>query len=301
MSTTKSINSPNDIDRTGWKKVLIRVKERIVEDNVPIVSAGVAFYAFLAIFPGIMVLFSIYGLALDPESAERQISRLSEILPEQTITIIEGRMENLMETSSRALGWGTVLGILIAFWSANNGIKSLLTGLDVTYRVENGRGFFKQNALSFLFTLGTIAVIIVSLAFIVIFPLLVNTIGLPGTFGSVISWLRWPILAVIVISAISLTYQYGPARETPKFQWVVYGATVATLLWLVASWGFSVYVNNFGNFSELYGSLSAVVILLFWLFITSFIILSGGELNRAMEAYAKNELEVSKAKSVSTL
>jgi len=292
MNKSKSINSPGDIDISGWGKVLKRVKNRVVEDNIPIVSAGVAFYAFLAIFPGIIVLFSIYGLALDAQSAGEQITMLAEVMPEEAISIIEGRMDKLLETSTSALGWGTLFGILIAFWSANKGIKSLFTGLDVAYEVENGRGFIKQNALTLAFTLGTLVVIIVSLAFIVLFPVLVNTIGLPGTIDNLISWLRWPLLAVIVISAISLIYQYGPARETPSFKWVVFGATVATIVWLIASWGFSLYVSNFGNFGEIYGSLSAVVIMLFWLFITSFIILVGGELNYSTEVYAENRFEV---------
>lgn len=288
MNKSKSIESPREIGFSGWKKVLKRVKERISEDNIPIVSAGVAFYAFLAIFPGIIVLFSIYGLAVDAQSAGEQITMLAEVMPEQTISIIEGRMDNLMETSTSALGWGTVFGILIALWSANKGIKSLFTGLDVTYGVENRRGIIKQNALSLAFTLGTILVIIVSLGFIILFPLLLNTIGLPGTLGTLVAWLRWPFLAIIVISAISLIYQYGPARETPRLRWVVLGASAATFVWLIASWGFSFYVSNFGNFGEMYGSLSAVVIMLFWLFISSFIILAGGELNRATEIYAEN-------------
>jgi len=293
MNKSKKIETPREINISGWKKVLKRVKERIVEDNIPIVSAGVAFYAFLAIFPGIIVLFSIYGLAIDAQSAGEQITRLAEVMPEQTITIIEGRMDNLMETSTSVLGWGTIFGIMIALWSANKGIKSLFTGLDVTYRVDNRRSFIKQNAITLAFTLGTIVVIIVSMAFIVLFPVLVNTIGLPDNIGSLIAWLRWPLLAIIIISAVSLIYQYGPARETPGFRWVVLGATVATIVWLIASWGFSVYVSNFGNFGEIYGSLSAVVIMLFWLFITSFIILVGGELNYATEAYAENRFEVS--------
>ena len=292
MKKNKSIESPIGIDSSGWKKVLKIVKGRIKEDNLPIVSAGVAFYAFLAIFPGIMALFSIYGLATDAQSAQEQIATLAELLPEEAITLIEGRVDNLMETSSIALGWGTLFGILIALWSSNRGIKSLFTGLDIAYNVENGRGFFKQYAVTLAFTLGTIIVIIISLVFIVLFPVLVDTIGLPGTVGYLLTWLRWPVLTIIVISAISLIYQHGPSRETPRFRWVVLGATVATIFWLIASWGFSVYVSNFGNFSEMYGSLSAVVILLFWLFISSFIILVGGELNRTTEAYAENRLEM---------
>ena len=293
MNKSKSIASPIQIDGSGWKRVIMRVKERIVEDNIPIVAAGVAFYAFLAIFPGIMALFSIYGLVTDAQTAQEQITRLAEVMPEETISMIQKRVDSLIDTSASALGWGTTFGFLIALWSANRGIKALFTGLDIAYRVDSGRGFIIKNAMALAFTLGTIIVIIVSLAFIVLFPVLVNTIGLPGTVESLTTWLRWPLLGIIIILAISLIYRYGPARKTPGFQWVIYGATVATIVWLIASWGFSVYVSNFGNFGEIYGSLSAVVIMLFWLFITSFIILVGGELNRTIEAYAENRLEIS--------
>lgn len=290
---SKSIKSPREIDSSGWKKVLKRVKVLIVQDNITIISAGVAFYAFLAIFPGIMAIFSIYGLTTDAQSVQKQITSLAEVMPEETISIIERRVNNLMNTSTAALSWGTTFGILLALWSANRGIKSLFTGLDIVYRVENGRSFIKQNVVSLAFTLGIIVVIIVSLSFIVLFPALINTIGLHDRIDSLISWLRWPALAIMVISAISIIYQYGPARKTPGFQWVVYGATVATLVWLLASWGFSLYVSNFGNFNEMYGALSAVVIMLLWLFISSFIILVGAVLNRTAEAYAENRLELS--------
>ena len=212
MKQRKTIGSPKEINRSGWKKVLLRVKDRIKEDHIPIISAGVAFYAFLAIFPGIMALVSIYGLALDAQSAQDQITRLATIMPEEAISIIGGRIEKLMETSSSALGWGTLFGLLIALWSSNRGIRSLFTGLDVAYRVENRRNFFKQYAMTLTFTLGTLIVILVSLAFIVLFPLLVNTIGLPETIDSLIKWLRWPLLGIIIISAISLIYEYGPAK-----------------------------------------------------------------------------------------
>ena len=250
---SKSIKSPREIDCSGWKKVLKRAKVLIVQDNITIISAGVAFYAFLAIFPGIMAILSIYGLTTDAQSVQKQITSLAEVMPEETISIIERRVNNLMNTSTSALSWGTTFGILLALWSANRGIKSLFIGLDIVYRVKNGRSFIKQNVISLAFTLGIIVVIIVSLSFIVLFPALINTIGLQDSIDSLISWLRWPALAILVISAISIIYQYGPSRKTPGFQWVVYGATVATLVWLLASWGFSLYVSNFGNYGEIYG------------------------------------------------
>lgn len=291
MKKIKTIKSPKKIKGKGWKKILMRVKDRIGEDNITIVSAGVAFYAFLAIFPALVALLSIYGLAVDPHQAEQQISQLSGMMPEQAFEIIKERIDNLVSTPGSALSWGTALGILISLWSANAGTKSLFTGLDIAYETKNNRNFIKQNALTLLFTFGFIITLVVSMTLIVVFPAIVHAIGLPDNIENLISWLRWPLLALIVVFVISLIYKYAPDRKTPKLTWVVIGAALATLLWLIASWGFSFYVSNFGNYGEMYGSISAVVILMLWLFLTSFIILLGGEVNSATEAYARNELK----------
>lgn len=287
MKRVKNIKSPKKIKASGWKKILLTVKDRIGENNLTIVAAGVAFYAFLAIFPAIVALLSIYGLAVDPHQAEQQISQLSGMMPREAFSIIKERIDKFLETSGSALGWGTVLGILVSLWSANAGTKSLFTGIDIAYNVKNERGFIKQNALTLAFTMGAIITVVLSMALIVVFPAIVHTLGLPEYIESLISWLRWPLLAAIVIFVISLIYKFAPDRSAPKFRWVMVGAALATGLWLLASVGFSFYVSNFGNYGEMYGSISAVVIMLLWLFITSFIILMGAEVNSQTEVYAE--------------
>lgn len=277
------ISSPYKIPLSEWKTVSIGVKDQIGSDNVAIVSAGVAFFAFLAIFPAIMALISIYGLAIDPQQIQGQLAQLSSMMPEQAFEILQGRIENLMETSNTSLGWSTAIGILFSIWSANKGTKSLFTGVDIAYNTENARGFFKQNALSLLFTLGAIILVILSMVLIVGFPAFVNTFGLPGSLETIIGWTRWMLLAIIAIFFLSLVYKYAPYRPQPRIRWVLPGATLSTFLWLVASWGFSFYVSNFGNYGEMYGSISAVVVLLLWLFLTSFIILLGAEFNSEIE------------------
>lgn len=284
----KTIKKPTSIPFSGWKKIIRRVVARIGKDNISIVAAGVAFFAFIAIFPAIVALLSIYGLAVDPQQAEQQITQLSGMMPEEAYTIIKERMDNFLSTSGSTLGWGTALGILVSLWSANAGTKFLFTGTDIAYKTKGTRGFIQQNALTLLFTLGAIITLVISMTLIVIFPLIVQAIGLPENIENLISWLRWPILAIIVILVKSMIYKYAPFRETPKFRWVKIGAAVATVFWLIASWGFSFYVSNFGNYGEMYGSISAVVILMFWLYLTCFIILLGAELNSATEVYAED-------------
>lgn len=283
----QSTKKPTNISASGWKKIALSVKDQIGENNVSIVSAGVAFYAFLAIFPAIMALISIYGLAVSPEQIQQQIEQLSSMMPQEAFSVLEDRIDNFISTPGEALGWGTAIGILFSLWSANKGTKSLFTGIEIAYGTPNDRNFFKENALTLSFTLGAIILVILCMAIIVGFPAFVDQLNLPSGLETTIGWARWIILAIIVVFYFALAYKYAPARKGPTMKWVYIGAIFATVLWLIASWGFSYYVSNFGNYGELYGSISAVVVLLMWLYLTSFIILIGAEVNSESEHFAK--------------
>ncbi len=288
MGKNEQTKSLFKIKASGWKIILLRVKDQITENNVGIVSAGVAFYAFLAIFPALMALISIYGLAMDPENVQRQISSLSDMMPEQAFSIVEGQIKEFTSTSGKALSWGTVLGILFSLWSANKGTKSLFTGVDIAYDTNDTRNFIWQNALTLLFTFGAILILILSMVLIVVFPALVDQLGLPAQIESLITWLRWVILALLVVFFLCLIYKFAPVRPNPSLKMVFPGSLVATLIWLGASWGFSYYVSNFGSYGKVYGSISAVVILMLWLLLTSWMVLLGAELNSETERYAKS-------------
>lgn len=279
------IETPSKISSSGWKKILFRVKDEIGENNVSIVSAGVAFYSFLALFPAIAALVSIYGLAMNPQSIQDQLSQISGMMPQEAFSLLKEQLKSLTETSGSALGWSMAIGILFSLWSANKGTKSLFTGVDIAYDTENDRGFIKQNAMTLLFTLGAVILLIVSMTLIVAFPALVHRLGLPSGIETLISYGRWLLLALLLIWFLGMVYKFAPYRPTPEFKWVLPGALLATVLWLIASWGFSFYVSNFGSYGEMYGSISAVVVMLMWLFLTSFIILIGAELNSEIEKY----------------
>ncbi|MGA9326928.1 MAG: YihY/virulence factor BrkB family protein [Salegentibacter sp.] len=287
--TQTHIRKPTKISFSGWKTILMGVKDQIGADNVSIVSAGVAFYAFLAIFPAIMALVSIYGLAVSPEQIQHQLMQLSQMMPQQAHALLQEQLKSLLSSSGGALGWGVVVGILFSIWSANKGTKSLFTGVDIAYNTGKTRGFIKQNALTLLFTFGAIILIILSMALIVAFPAFVDKLGFPSQIITLIGWARWVVLALIVVFFLCLVYKYAPAKSPSGFRWVLVGAGLATLLWLIASWGFSYYVSNFGSYGKVYGSISAVVVLLMWLFLTSFIILIGAEVNSETEKFVRKK------------
>ena len=289
-----SLKSPAKISFTGWKTVLKRVIDQVSENNISIISAGVAFYSFLAVFPAIAALVSIYGLAMNPQSIQDQLSQISGMMPQEAYAILKTQLENLVSTSGSALGWSMAFGILLSLWSANKGTKSLFTGVDIAYDSINQRGFLKQNALTLVFTFGAVVLLIISMVLIVAFPALVGLIGLPTGIENLIGYGRWILLAAILIWFLGEVYKHAPYKKIPKFRWVFPGALLATLLWLIASWGFSFYVSNFGSYGEVYGSISAVVVMLLWMFLTSFIILVGAELNSEIEKYARNPVSKTK-------
>ena len=276
---------------SDWKKILFRVKDQIGENNVAIVSAGVAFYAFLAIFPAVIAFISIYGLAVNPAQIEQQIKEISSMLPPEAFEILQQQVDNFISKSSTALSWGMAASLLFSIWSSNRGTKGLFTAVNIAYSTTDNRSFLKKNGVTLLFTLCAILLAIVSLTLIVAFPALINSFGLSQTLENVLSLGRWLFLALIIIFFLSSVYKIAPVREGPHWKWVKVGALVATILWLITSWGFSFYVSNFGSYGEIYGSISAVVILLLWLFLTSFIFLLGAQLNSEIEGFCKNEQE----------
>jgi membrane protein len=274
---------PRDIPRPGWRDIALRVKEETIRDNLSIIAAGVAFYAMLAIFPALAALVSIYGLVADPAQVSQHMASIGQMLPEQAYQILDQQLSSVAGSAGGALTIGAIGGLLLALWSAARGMKAMLLALDITYDEEEKRGFIRFNALALLLTLGAVLFIILALALIAILPALLGGLGLPETVQTLLVWLRWPLLGLLVILGVAVLYRFGPDRDQPRWRWVSLGAVLATVLWLVVSALFSWYVSNFGSYQETYGAMGAVVILLMWFYITAYAILLGAEINAEME------------------
>lgn len=274
---------PKQIPRKGWKDIASRVKDQLTKDHIFLLSAGIAFYFSLAIFPAIAAALSIYGLIMELAQVEQQMSQIANFLPEQPHQMISNILERQSEKPESTLGWSLVLSILISLWSVNKGTKAVFEGVNITYNEIDKRGFFKLTAVTLLFTIGGIIVGFIAIAMVVAFPALIDKIGLPSTLETIIQILRWPILALIVISALAAVYKVAPYRKSPEFKWTSWGAIIATVFWLVGSLLFNLYVKNFNSFDETYGSFAAIIILMLWFFLSAFIVLLGAEINSEME------------------
>jgi membrane protein len=272
---------PQQIPPKGWKEIALRLKTEIKQDQVPLLAAGVAFYALLSLFPAIIAAVSIYGLVADPTTVRDQLAKLTQTLSPETAKLVGEQLRQVTAGAGGALGLATVLGILIALWSASSGMKALVTGVNMAYDETEGRKFLKLRGLALLLTLGAMVLMGVALGLIVAFPALTN--DWPTLLRWTASVLRWLLLAALLIVGLAVLYRYAPDRDQPKWSWVSWGSGIATLLWVLASIGFSIYATFFGNYNKTYGALAGVIILMFWLFLTALVVLVGAELNTEME------------------
>jgi membrane protein len=281
--TSKDVSRPTQFRKHDLKAVARRTKADIKNDNVGLLAAGVAFYAFLSLFPALTALVSIYGLFADPTQVEQQVEAASRVIPEQAQSIVQSQLERIAQSSSGALGVGAIAGILVALWSANKATKGLFRALSLVYGEKEERSFLKLNGQSFLMTLGMVVAALVTIFLIAVFPAVIGALGLGGAAGIVTTLARWPVLIGLVLLAFAALYKVGPDRDSPKWQWASPGALLATGLWLLASIGFAIYAQRFGSYNKMYGVLGAVIVLMLWLFISAYVVLIGGEFNGELE------------------
>ncbi|MBI2710564.1 MAG: YihY/virulence factor BrkB family protein [Actinobacteria bacterium] len=254
---------------------------------VPLLSAGVAFYGFLALVPALVAIVSIYGLVASPAELTRQIRSATSAFPKDARDLMVTQMQSISRSSKGGLGVGVVVGILGALWSASSGMKHLIEAINVAYDESETRKFVKLRGLAVLLTVAAAVFVVVAFALVALAPSLFDAIGLSGAGRVVAAILRFAVLAGGFLVGLAVLYRYAPDRDNPKWSWSSPGAIVATVLWLIGSLLFSLYTSRFGKYNETYGSLGAIVVLLLWLMLTALCVLVGAEMNSELEAQTK--------------
>jgi membrane protein len=252
-------------------------------DNLTVVAAGCAFYALFAVFPVLSALIALYGLTANPASVELHFGMLASVLPPQAYDVVINQIRRVAETSNRSLGWGLALSLGLALWSLSNLTQAMFAALNIAYEEPERRTPFQFYLSAFVVAVLGIVSGVLMLFAIVYVPLLFAYAGYSYAFELMVRMARWPLLALLVLALLALLYRYGPCRRKAKWRWVSVGSLFATFLWLIASAGFSFYVSNFAHYDKTYGSLGAVIVLLFWLYISFYIVLLGAEINAELE------------------
>ena len=274
---------PTELRSGGWKQVALRVKDELKRDNVPLMGAGVAFYAIIAIVPGLVAFMSLYGLFATPAEAEQQVTDLLAAAPTEVRNLVREQLTNIVSKEDTGLGIGAAIGFLIAIWSASSGMKHLISAINSAYDEDETRKFFKLRGTAILLTVAAVIGLVVAIGVITVLPRLLEDAGLGEAGQLAVSILRWPVLGLGLLVALAVLYRYAPDRDQPRWSWVAPGSVAAVIGWLIASILFSVYTSNFSSYGETYGSLGAVVVLMLWLMISATMIIIGAELNAEAE------------------
>jgi membrane protein len=276
-------DQPKQIPAKGWLQVTKRAWKEAKTDQVPLLAAGVAFFAFLSLFPAMIAAVMVYGLVADPRTVAQQADELSQALPSSAAELITEQMRAITSNPQQSLGLGLLIALALALWSASGGVGNMLTAINIAYDEEETRGFVKRKALALGLTLGAILFAAFAIALIAVAPPLLDALFPSGAIRILLEVARWVGLLIAVSVALAILYRYAPDRDNPTFSWVSVGAATATVIWLIASLGFSLYVDNFGSYGETYGALAGVAVMLLWLWITAFVVLLGAEINAEAE------------------
>ena len=265
--------TPLELEKRDWKETLKRTVKELKADRVTLIAAGMAYYFFLAIFPAFIALIGILGLASVDTSGLQ--SSIASALPGGSGDFVLDALKQADSTSQTASVVAAITGTALALWSASSGMVALQSGLNVAYDVPEDRKFIGKRAVAL--------VLIIATGLLGGVPSPIFTFG-ESTVFAIIGW-ALTILAVMVL--FSLYYYLAPKRDKPSWQWVSVGGVLGAVLWIAASLGFGWYANSsFANYNETYGPIGGVIVLIFWLYLSSIAILIGGEWNAEIERQA---------------
>jgi membrane protein len=273
-------------------ELLKRSIRAFLKDDMLTYAAALSYSALFALFPFLIFLIALLGFLHIPDFFDWLLDQARTALPAGSFSMVE---DVIRDIEGKSRGGLLSFGIVIAIWSASSGVRSVMNAMNVAFRVEETRSAPKRYVASVVYTLGLAALLIAAAALMLIGPRAIEWIADRASLGSQFvtlwTWLRWPVLVLLLIVVTALIYHVAPNIDQP-FALISPGAVVAVVIWVIASLGFSLYVSNFSNYSATYGSLGGIIVLLLYFYISSAVLLLGAEVNaelRRMETEAPDD------------
>lgn len=261
----------------SWKEFFGLLRQEWRRDRIGDTAAALTFFGVLALFPFLIFLVSLASLIIDPAQAQLLIDELGRVAPGAVTEIVGQRLHALGRAEPTGLLTISAAG---AIWAASGGVAALMRALNLAYDVEESRPYWKVRLVAVFATLAAALLSIVATLLAVATPALAEAVG--GPLESVILWLRLPVAGFLMMFVWALLYYFLPDVKQ-KFKLITPGSVLGIVVWMLASWGFSVYVTNFGKYDVTYGALGGVVVLLFWMWISAQVVMLGAEVNAILE------------------
>lgn len=273
---------PRHLSAAVW-----RYFRRIEQAEIDLIAAGVAFYAFLSIFPAAAGIIAIWGFVSDPEVIRQELELISGFVPAEAYSLVSGQVEALLQVNSGNLGIATMVSTAVALWSARAGVAALIRGLNAIHHLPNRSGHMHQ-LRALLLTFVLVGLVLSALTMAVVVPIVMTYMpqvakNLPIADANLVLGVVGGVLAV------SMAYRLGPnyhSTKPPLFSW---GLLVAVVIWVLATRGFMLYLANFPSYNRVYGSIGAVVVMLMWLYVSAYSVLLGAavdaERNRGQKPF----------------
>ena len=285
--------TPRQIPWAGWKPILKRAWVNSGRHNLSLLSAGVAFYAFLSFVPLLGSLVMTYGLVADPATVAKHMRSIVDLVPADAARLIYEQLTQLTQSAAEKKGIGLLLALAVSIYGASRASGAMIGSLNIIYEQEDRRSLIRTALIAAALAGGAV---IVGLIGIIAASMLNFAQGLVeglGTVGAVaLQAITWTIAAALCSFALGAMYRFAPDRADARWQWLSLGSGLATLLWLLTTLGFGLYASWLGDYDATYGSLAAVVVLLMWLYVSAYAVLIGALVNAEVERQTSRDTTI---------
>jgi membrane protein len=279
--------------RLDWLEIFKRAVRSSVGDELPMIASAVAYSTFLAIPSVLLLAVGIFGLFTGPETVQELMDRFGAVMPAEATQLLGDSLRRLSEQGSTSLVLAAV-GLVLAVWSVTSAMTTYMSALNKAYEEDDSRSFARKRLVALLMAAVIAGATLLVAVLLILGPHIQEWVG--GALGieGLLSWTwwiaQWPLLAVGLLAAFATLLYFGPDADQKRWRFVTPGSLIALLVWLLASGGFALYTNYFGSYNKTWGSLSAVIVTLTWLWLTALALLFGGELNAEVERAARGDL-----------
>jgi membrane protein len=266
-----------------WRALARRTIADTLEDGVPGLAAQLAFYFFLAVFPTLLFLVSLLSYLPVEPAIGAVLGRLETFLPREVLALVHDHIQQVLQGDSSGLMTFAIAG---AIWSSSTAMTAIISALNRAYDIEESRRWWRTRLLAIALTIALALFVVIAFGLVVggidLGRWVAERVGAGDAFALVWAVAQWPLAFLLVVFAVDLVYYFAPNADT-EWVWITPGSLLATGLWLLASIGFKVYVQNFSNYTAVYGAIGSVIVLMLWFYMSGFALLIGAELNAEID------------------